>query len=59
LLNNSLQPRIPMLEFKDIEKRINSVEKDLLNAFYEIDNNFKEHPFYVLKEFEEKEVYLF
>ena len=48
-----------MLEFKDIEKRINSVEKDLLNAFYEIDNNFKEHPFYVLKEFEEKEVYLF
>jgi cystathionine beta-lyase family protein involved in aluminum resistance len=45
-----------MSEFKEIEKQINSVEKDLLNEFYEIDNNFKEHPFYVLKEFEDKEV---
>ena len=42
----SLQTKIPLIEFEQIKKII---KNGLIEQFYEIDNNFIQNPFYILK----------
>jgi hypothetical protein len=45
-----LQPKIPKADFEMIYNKIDSDEKkELLNMFYEIDLNYIENPYYLLK----------
>ena len=45
----SLQTKIPLVEFKQIKSKLKNAELGLIEEFYEIDNNFIQNPFYILK----------